>query len=89
MLVVLLGRTELSEAVHCDFDKRGMCSDEMTSNVPPTALCCSKLKQQKHCLCHYIKDPVFGKTINSPNSMKMFASCQIMFQVPGAAALRS
>ncbi|KAI3833114.1 hypothetical protein MKX03_021392 [Papaver bracteatum] len=53
------------------------CLGAITSPAPPTALCCTKLKQQQSCLCQYVKDPNLAKYVNSPNAKKMAQKCGV------------
>ncbi|KAJ7943111.1 Non-specific lipid-transfer protein 2 [Quillaja saponaria] len=58
-------------AVDCNPLEVSSCASAMTTSNPPTAVCCSKLKEQKPCLCQYVKDPNLQKLVNSPNAKKM------------------
>ncbi|PON86976.1 Bifunctional inhibitor/plant lipid transfer protein/seed storage helical domain containing protein [Trema orientale] len=81
LLIVLLENIEVSKAeqVNCSTLELGACADAMMSNSPPTALCCSKLKEQTPCLCQYIKDPSLEQFVNSPNAKKVFSTCGVQF----------
>ncbi|KAF7827762.1 non-specific lipid-transfer protein 2-like [Senna tora] len=68
--------TQVSMAkVTCNALELSACASAITSSTPPTSLCCSKLKQQRPCLCHYLKDPNLQKLVNSPNARKVANAC--------------
>ncbi|XP_071739102.1 LEAF RUST 10 DISEASE-RESISTANCEUS RECEPTOR-LIKE PROTEIN KINASE-like 1.4 [Rutidosis leptorrhynchoides] len=45
--------------------------------TPPPPKCCAKLKEQKPCLCRYIKDPAFVKYVKSPGAKKVLKACKV------------
>ncbi|EEF35397.1 Nonspecific lipid-transfer protein, putative [Ricinus communis] len=76
MLVLLLGETvQVTSAVTCDPVELSACANAITSSSPPSAICCSKLKQQRPCLCQYVKNPNLQKLVNSPNAKKVATIC--------------
>ncbi|KAL7614427.1 hypothetical protein Lser_V15G07326 [Lactuca serriola] len=80
LLVVLLinGATQ-TMAVSCDPTQLVACLNPIVKGTPPPSRCCKKLKEQKPCLCRYVKDPSFGKFVNSPNARKVAATCKVPF----------
>ncbi|XP_043694641.1 non-specific lipid-transfer protein 2-like [Telopea speciosissima] len=78
MMMLLLGEASLSmTAVSCNAIELSPCLQAMTSNSPPSETCCNKLKEQKPCLCQYVKDPNLHKYINSPNAKKVGRTCGV------------
>lgn len=75
MQAVLLGELRAVNAVTCDVMELSPCHDAITTGVPPLKACCDKLKEQKPCLCGYIKDPKFSKYVNSPYSKVIETAC--------------
>ncbi|KAI3980435.1 hypothetical protein MKX01_038607 [Papaver californicum] len=61
----------------CQATELQPCLSAITSPTPASPLCCTKLKQQQSCLCQYVKDPNFGKYVNSPNAKKMLQKCGV------------
>ncbi|CAN0896613.1 Probable non-specific lipid-transfer protein AKCS9 [Linum grandiflorum] len=53
------------------------CLPAITSGSKPTDECCGKLKDQETCLCGYVKNPAFGKYVNSPEAKKVIAACDV------------
>ncbi|GKV23595.1 hypothetical protein SLEP1_g33304 [Rubroshorea leprosula] len=75
LLVLLLTETQVSTAVTCSPTQLSSCVSAITSSAPPSKLCCSKIKEQKPCLCQYLKNPNLKKFINTPNARKVASSC--------------
>ncbi|XP_020210342.1 non-specific lipid-transfer protein 2 [Cajanus cajan] len=74
--LVLLYETKGSvAAVTCNALQLSACANAMTSSSPPSAVCCSKLKEQRPCLCQYLKNPNLKKLVNSPNARKVATTC--------------
>lgn len=78
VLVLLLG-TQVCRAITCNPLELSACAIAITTSSTPTALCCSKLKEQKPCLCQYVKDPNLQKLINSPNARNVANTCGTPF----------
>ncbi|KAJ8773080.1 hypothetical protein K2173_028257 [Erythroxylum novogranatense] len=76
LLVLLMAEAELTMAVTCNPFQLSPCAAAITSGAPPSPLCCTRLKEQKPCLCQYLKDPRFGSYVNSPNAKKVASTCR-------------
>ncbi|KAG5614383.1 hypothetical protein H5410_014207 [Solanum commersonii] len=79
ILVILIGELLVAEAVTCKIAELTPCADAIISSKPPSASCCAKLKEQKPCLCGYIKDPKLKPYVNSPNAKKVAKTCGVPF----------
>ncbi|KAK4284172.1 hypothetical protein QN277_001040 [Acacia crassicarpa] len=80
MVVVVLVAVELphmTEAVTCSPVALSPCMGAISSSSPPSSQCCQKLKEQKPCLCGYIKNPSFKQYVSSPGGKKVISSCGI------------
>ncbi|BAT93804.1 hypothetical protein VIGAN_08034100 [Vigna angularis var. angularis] len=76
LTLVALAETELYvTAVTCNALQLSACASAITSSNPPSSVCCSKLKEQRPCLCQYLKDPNLKKLVNSPNARKVANAC--------------
>ncbi|OAY31366.1 non-specific lipid-transfer protein 2-like [Manihot esculenta] len=76
VVAVLLGEiVEVSQAATCNPLELSACASAITSSSPPSAICCSKLKKQRPCLCQYVKNPNLQKLVNSPNARKVATTC--------------
>ncbi|KAL5817951.1 hypothetical protein ACOSQ3_026329 [Xanthoceras sorbifolium] len=79
LLVLFLASAEVSMAVTCSPTQLSSCVSAITSATPPSKLCCSKIKEQKPCLCQYLKNPNLKKFINTPNARKVASTCGTPF----------
>ncbi|GMH01088.1 hypothetical protein Nepgr_002927 [Nepenthes gracilis] len=66
-------------AVRCSPAELSSCASAITTASPPSRLCCRKLREQKPCLCNYLKNPTLGKFVNTPNARKVAAACRTPF----------
>ncbi|CAN4116826.1 unnamed protein product [Withania somnifera] len=76
-LFLFLGELLVTEAVTCSPTELVPCAAAMTSSQPPSSTCCGKLREQKPCLCGYLKNPNLRQYINSPNAQKVSKSCGV------------
>ncbi|KAK9091776.1 hypothetical protein Sjap_024953 [Stephania japonica] len=74
--VLVLGEGRVSMAATCDATQLTPCLGAITSNSPPSALCCSRLRSQRPCLCSYLRNPFLGRYVNSPNARKVANTCK-------------
>lgn len=64
-------------ATACDATQLTPCAGAIIGNSPPTAACCSRLKEQQPCLCTYARDPKLQRYVNSPNGKNAMATCKV------------
>ncbi|KAJ6868508.1 hypothetical protein NC651_033551 [Populus alba x Populus x berolinensis] len=80
LMVLLLAQEHVKvSAVTCSPAQLSSCVSAITSSTPPSKLCCSKIKEQKPCLCQYLKNPNLQKFINTPNARKVASTCGTPF----------
>ncbi|KAG4128955.1 hypothetical protein CXB51_022107 [Gossypium anomalum] len=79
MVILLAEAVEVSTAVTCSPTQLSSCVSAITSSSPPSQLCCSKIKEQKPCLCQYLKNPNLKKFINTGNARKVASTCGTPF----------
>ncbi|KAK1437358.1 hypothetical protein QVD17_03149 [Tagetes erecta] len=79
MLVMILAGFKGTSAVTCAVTELSPCLPAFTSSAPPSANCCTKLKQQTPCLCGYIKNPSLKQYVTSPNAKKVASTCGVSF----------
>ncbi|KAL7160883.1 hypothetical protein ACSBR2_041512 [Camellia fascicularis] len=77
VLILLACEAQVSMAVTCNPTELSPCVGAITSNTPPSKLCCSKIKEQKPCLCQYVKNPNLKKFVTSPNAKKVATTCGV------------
>ncbi|XP_062115067.1 non-specific lipid-transfer protein 2-like [Humulus lupulus] len=76
VLVVLVAKPQVTMAVTCSPTQLSVCVSAITTSTPPSQLCCSKIKEQKPCLCQYLKNPTLKKFVDSPNARKVANTCK-------------
>ncbi|KAM7484592.1 hypothetical protein LguiA_000601 [Lonicera macranthoides] len=80
VLVLIGGGAQVSDALTCNALQLSPCANAITSSsTAPSSACCAKLKEQRPCLCNYIKDPNLQKFINTPNARKVATTCGTPF----------
>ncbi|ESQ47248.1 hypothetical protein EUTSA_v10028000mg [Eutrema salsugineum] len=53
------------------------CLPAISMGGEPTKDCCDNLKEQKQCLCGYIKNPDYSLFVTSPNARKIIDACKV------------
>ncbi|WCJ21924.1 Bifunctional inhibitor/lipid-transfer protein/seed storage 2S albumin superfamily protein [Euphorbia peplus] len=79
VFMVILAEVEVTMAVTCSPTELSSCVSAITSSSPPSKLCCTKIKEQKPCLCQYFRNPNLKKFIDTPNARKVAATCKTAF----------
>ncbi|XP_027079037.1 non-specific lipid-transfer protein 2-like [Coffea arabica] len=77
LVVVIVGEVEVSRAVTCTPTELSPCVAAIIGQQPPSAACCSKLREQRPCLCGYLRDPNLRQYVNSPNARRVASSCGV------------
>ncbi|KAF5756180.1 putative bifunctional inhibitor/plant lipid transfer protein/seed storage helical [Helianthus annuus] len=77
LMMILAGSTVTTTAVTCSVSELSPCLPSFTSAAKPSAQCCNKLKEQKPCLCGYIKNPSLKQYVSSPNAKKVASTCGV------------
>lgn len=68
-----------AEAVTCTPVELSPCLGAITSSQPPSTICCQKVREQRQCLCGYLKNPSLRPYANSPGSRRVASSCGVPF----------
>ncbi|KAJ6766583.1 BIFUNCTIONAL INHIBITOR/LIPID-TRANSFER PROTEIN/SEED STORAGE 2S ALBUMIN SUPERFAMILY PROTEIN [Salix purpurea] len=79
VVVMFLAEAKVSEAVTCNPGELSSCLGAITSSSPPSTTCCSKLKEQKPCLCGYLKNPALKQFVSSPGARKVASACGVPY----------
>ncbi|XP_044477456.1 non-specific lipid-transfer protein 2-like [Mangifera indica] len=79
LVLLLMAEAQVSVAVTCSPTELSSCVSAITSKTPPSKLCCSKIKEQKPCLCQYLKNPNLRKFVNTPNARNVASTCGTPF----------
>ncbi|KAJ9550323.1 hypothetical protein OSB04_014368 [Centaurea solstitialis] len=78
LLVMLVAGTRVTTAaVTCVVTELAPCAAAISSSSPPSQQCCSKIKEQRPCLCQYLKNPSLRGYVNSPNAKKVATTCGV------------
>nr|KAJ0192584.1 hypothetical protein LSAT_V11C800446420 [Lactuca sativa] len=77
VLVVILAGSQIATAATCSVTQLSPCLPAFTSSARPSAQCCSQLKQQRPCLCGYIRNPSLRSYVTSPNARKVASTCGV------------
>ncbi|KAJ1442568.1 Non-specific lipid-transfer protein type 2 [Sesbania bispinosa] len=77
--VVVLEVSPMAEAVTCSPVQLSPCLGAITSSSPPSSTCCQKVREQKPCLCGYLKNPSLRQYVNSPGARRVATSCGVPF----------
>ncbi|KAI3914587.1 hypothetical protein MKW92_007068 [Papaver armeniacum] len=77
MLTLLLSnQIQVSVAVTCSAVQLAPCLGAiMSSKTKPSQACCDKLREQKPCLCGYMRDPNLRQYVDTPNGKKVADTC--------------
>ncbi|KAA0058095.1 non-specific lipid-transfer protein 2 [Cucumis melo var. makuwa] len=70
---------EGADQVACNPMQMSSCMNSIVSGTPPSSQCCSKIKEQKPCLCGYLKNPFLKSFVSSPNARKVANDCGTPF----------
>lgn len=77
LLLLLSGGGGANAATTCDATQLTPCAGAIIGNSPPTAACCSRMREQEPCMCTYARDPNLQRYVNSPNGKKALAACKV------------
>ncbi|KAJ4796794.1 Protease inhibitor/seed storage/lipid transfer family protein [Rhynchospora pubera] len=77
LFLMLLLTSPSVVSLTCKPTELAPCAAAILYSLPPSDACCSKLKEQKPCLCQYQKDPSLHGYVNSKNSKKVGTACGV------------
>ncbi|PIM99915.1 hypothetical protein CDL12_27585 [Handroanthus impetiginosus] len=76
-VVVLLVEARIAAAVNCSPLELSPCVGAVTGSQPPSGACCNKLREQRPCLCGYLRDPNLRQYVNSPGARRVASACGV------------
>ncbi|XP_047943790.1 non-specific lipid-transfer protein 2-like [Salvia hispanica] len=79
LATLVLAQVEVSTAVTCNPLQLSPCAAAITSSGKPSGTCCAKLKEQRPCLCQYMRNPNLQKFIKSPGAKRVSSACRIPY----------
>lgn len=77
VVFVLLMTAGSVVAGNCNPAMLSPCLTAFTGPSQPSKTCCTRLNQQKPCLCQYVRNPSFQKYLKSPNAQKVSKACHV------------
>ncbi|PWA51736.1 Bifunctional inhibitor/plant lipid transfer protein/seed storage helical domain-containing protein [Artemisia annua] len=77
ILIMIVTGPQTANAVTCQVTQLAPCAAAITSSAPPSKQCCMKMKEQRPCLCQYIKNPSLKAYVSSPNAKKVSKTCGV------------
>ncbi|AAF24847.1 putative bifunctional inhibitor/plant lipid transfer protein/seed storage helical [Arabidopsis thaliana] len=76
LLILIVAQENRVAAVDpCNPAQLSPCLETIMKGSEPSDLCCSKVKEQQHCICQYLKNPNFKSFLNSPNAKIIATDC--------------
>ena len=79
VVVILAAEAGVTKAVNCNAVELSPCLGAFTSSAAPSEACCNKLREQKPCLCGYLRNPNLKPYVNSPNARRVSTTCRVPF----------
>ncbi|XP_038897809.1 non-specific lipid-transfer protein 2-like [Benincasa hispida] len=76
-MAALLSVARVAEAVNCNPLELNSCAGAISSSSNPSRTCCSKLQEQKPCLCGYLRDPSLRPYVNAPGAKYVASKCGV------------
>ncbi|XP_071691547.1 non-specific lipid-transfer protein 2 [Rutidosis leptorrhynchoides] len=77
ILVMILSGPQVATAVTCQVTQLAPCAAAISSSSAPSKQCCTKIREQKPCLCNYMKNPNLKAYVSSPNAKKVATTCGV------------
>ncbi|XP_058091429.1 non-specific lipid-transfer protein 2-like [Magnolia sinica] len=79
VVFLLVGHAPITMSVTCNAANLSSCASAMLTGSQPSATCCNKLREQRPCLCQYLKDPNLQKFIKPENARKVATTCNVPY----------
>lgn len=77
VIVVVVNKTQLAEAVKCDPKELRPCLLAFTMSVEPSSTCCNKVKEHRPCYCGYKKNPKIQPYLKYDATKNIISSCGV------------
>ncbi|KAL2896551.1 Non-specific lipid-transfer protein 2 [Bienertia sinuspersici] len=75
-MAALLAQAPMSDAA-CSPVQLSPCAPAIRSNRRPSGACCARLRQQRRCLCGYLRNPALRRYVNSPGAKRVASTCRV------------
>ncbi|PWA71907.1 lipid-transfer protein [Artemisia annua] len=78
MFVVLMSQVPSTDAANCNYMDLMVCSGAISSPPqPPSAACCSKVKEQRSCFCEYLRNPTLRQFVTPEDAQRVAGQCHV------------
>lgn len=71
--------TQVARAVTCSPSEVTICLPAVAMAMLPTTACCRKLREQRPCLCGYLKDPNQKQFLSSVGDRRVARACGVPY----------
>ncbi|CAN7123252.1 unnamed protein product [Brassica rapa subsp. narinosa] len=82
LLLIVAQENRVVAGQSCDPMQLIPCEEAILKGSKPSDTCCTRLNQQQHCVCQYMKNPNFKSFLDSliyvyhsPNAKKIATDC--------------
>ncbi|KAF9594070.1 hypothetical protein IFM89_027279 [Coptis chinensis] len=79
VLFSVLSVANVSMAQICNPLLLNPCLGPTKSDSYPSAICCTRLRSQRPCLCQYQRNPSLRNYVNSPNTRLLLSRCGVPY----------
>ncbi|KAK7381445.1 hypothetical protein VNO78_34137 [Psophocarpus tetragonolobus] len=79
VMVIMMMMSGKREAMSCNPVEFSACLGSITSSSPPSTTCCQKAREQRPCLCGYLKNPNLRQYFYTPGARRVVNACGVPF----------
>nr|GEU95877.1 non-specific lipid-transfer protein 2-like [Tanacetum cinerariifolium] len=75
--MVFIGEIPGATAVTCNYLELVPCSGAITSSQAPSGACCGKIREQRPCLCGYLRNPSLRSLVSPAAAQRIASQCGV------------
>nr|GFA17669.1 non-specific lipid-transfer protein 2-like [Tanacetum cinerariifolium] len=75
--MVFIGEILGATAVTCNYLELVPCSGAITSSQAPSGACCGKIREQRPCLCGYLRNPSLRSLVSPAAAQRIASQCGV------------
>ncbi|KAK9071397.1 hypothetical protein SSX86_009966 [Deinandra increscens subsp. villosa] len=76
-MIVLIGEMPGAMAANCNYMELVPCADALTSSNKPSGACCSKIREQRSCVCGYLRNPTLRQFVSPATAKRIASQCGV------------
>ncbi|KAM0012108.1 putative bifunctional inhibitor/plant lipid transfer protein/seed storage helical [Helianthus debilis subsp. tardiflorus] len=76
-MMVFMGQLPAATAVTCNYMELVPCAGAISSSQAPSGTCCSKVREQRPCLCGYLRNPSLRQFVSPAAAQKIASQCGV------------